>query len=144
MMKLVKIVTLLLSVIALLTGAMDIIIGVSGQANIGVGTAAAAPFDPVLDSQIRFLGAVWLGLGAIQLVCLGNIRRYGIILQLCFAIIVLGGIGRVVSLVQVGLPETSTASTFIAVALTIELLLVPLAWLALHRAVMTTDEGFIR
>lgn len=61
------------------------------------------------------------------------------ILQLCFAIIVLGGIGRVVSLVQVGVPETSTASTFIAVALTIELLLVPLAWLALHRAVMTTD-----
>ena len=144
MMKLVKIVTLLLSVIALLTGAMDIIIGVSGQANIGVGTAATAPFDPVLDSQIRFLGAVWLGLGAIQLVCLGNIRRYGIILQLCFAIIVLGGIGRVVSLVHVGLPETSNASTFIAVALTIELLLVPLAWLAIHRAVMTTDEGFIR
>lgn len=90
-MKFVKTTTVLLSLIALLTGAMDVIVGVAGQANIGVGAAAAAPFDPVLDSQVRFLGAVWLGLGAIQLVCLGDLRRYGAILQLCFAIIALGG-----------------------------------------------------
>lgn len=74
-MTFVKITTILLSLIALLTGAMDVIVGVAGQANIGVGTAAVAPFDPVLDSQVRFLGAVWLGLGVIQLVCLGDLRR---------------------------------------------------------------------
>lgn len=51
-MKFVKITTVLLSLIALLTGAMDVIVGVAGQANIGVGPAAAAPFDPVLDSQV--------------------------------------------------------------------------------------------
>lgn len=138
-MKFVRITTVLLSLIALLTGAMDVIVGVAGQANIGVGTAAVAPFDPVLDSQVRFLGAVWLGLGAIQLVCLGDLRRYGLILQLCFAIVVLGGIGRALSLAQAGLPEDGVAPLFIAVALVIELVLVPLAWVIFRRAT-TADE----
>ncbi|USI77678.1 DUF4345 domain-containing protein [Sphingopyxis sp. USTB-05] len=143
-MKFVKITTVLLSLIALLTGAMDVIVGVAGQANIGVGTAAVAPFDPVLDSQVRFLGAVWLGLGAIQLVCLGDLRRYGLILQLCFAIVVLGGIGRALSLLQAGHPSSDIGTAFIAVALAIELLLVPLAWLAFRRATLAADEGFVR
>jgi hypothetical protein len=132
-MRLVKIITVTLSAIALLTGAMDVIVGVQGQANIGVGAAAAPPFDPVLDSQVRFLGAVWLGLGAIQLLCLGDLRRYGPMLELCFAIVVLGGVGRALSLVQVGHPATAIGLTFIAVALLIELVLVPLAWLSLRR-----------
>lgn len=139
-MKLVKITTALLSLIALLTGAMDVIVGVAGQANIGVGAAAAAPFDPVLDSQVRFLGAVWLGLGAVQLFCLGDLRRYGAILQLCFAIVVLGGIGRVLSLIQVGQPASGTGPSFIFVALAIELVLVPLAWLTFRRATFADEQ----
>lgn len=135
-MKFVKITTILLSLIALLTGAMDVIVGVAGQANIGVGTAAAAPFDPVLDSQVRFLGAVWLGLGAIQLVCLGDLRRYSAILQLCFAIVVLGGIGRALALVQVGQPASGIGPAFITVALVIELVLVPLAWITFRKAAL--------
>ena len=139
-MKFVKITTALLSLIALLTGAMDVIVGVAGQANIGVGAAAAAPFDPVLDSQVRFLGAVWLGLGAVQLFCLGDLRRYGAILQLCFAIVVLGGIGRVLSLIQVGQPTSGTGPSFILVALAIELVLVPLAWLTFRRATFADEQ----
>jgi Domain of unknown function (DUF4345) len=139
-MKLVKITTALLSLIALLTGAMDVIVGVAGQANIGVGAAAAAPLDPVLDSQVRFLGAVWLGLGAVQLFCLGDLRRYGAILQLCFAIVVLGGIGRVLSLIQVGQPTSGTGPSFILVALAIELVLVPLAWLTFRRATFADEQ----
>ncbi len=139
-MKFVKITTALLSLIALLTGAMDVIVGVAGQANIGVGAAAAAPLDPVLDSQVRFLGAVWLGLGAVQLFCLGDLRRYGAILQLCFAIVVLGGIGRVLSLIQVGQPTSGTGPSFILVALAIELVLVPLAWLTFRRATFADEQ----
>ncbi|MEY4671202.1 MAG: hypothetical protein RLZZ415_1081 [Pseudomonadota bacterium] len=139
-MKFVKITTVLLSLIALLTGAMDVIVGVAGQANTGVGAAARAPFDPVLDSQVRFLGAVWLGLGAIQLVCLGDLRRYGTILQLCFAIVVLGGIGRALSLAQAGLPEDDIGPAFITVALVIELFLVPLAWATFRRATLADEH----
>jgi hypothetical protein len=139
-MKFVKITTVLLSLIALLTGAMDVMVGVAGQANIGVGAAAAAPFDPVLDSQIRFLGAVWFGLGAIQLVCLGDLRRYGGILQLCFAIVMLGGIGRALSLLQVGQPATGVGPAFIVVALVIELVLVPLAWMTFRRATLVDEH----
>lgn len=139
-MKFVKITTALLSLIALLTGAMDVIVGVAGQANIGVGAAAAAPLDPVLDSQVRFLGAVWLGLGAVQLFCLGDLRRYGAILQLCFAIVMLGGIGRVLSLIQVGQPKSGTGPSFILAALAIELVLVPLAWLTFRRATFADEQ----
>ncbi len=139
-MKFVKITTVLLSLIALLTGAMDVIVGVAGQANTGVGAAARAPFDPVLDSQVRFLGAVWLGLGAIQLVCLGDLRRYGTILQLCFAIVVLGGIVRVLSLLHVGEPASGVGPAFIVVALVIELVLVPLAWMTFRRAALADEH----
>lgn len=143
-MKFVKAITVLLSLLALLTGAMDVVIGVAGQANIGVGNAASVPLDPVLDSQVRFLGAVWLGLGVIQLVCLGDLRRYGTILQLCFAIVVLGGIGRALSLLQAGHPSSDIGTAFIAVALAIELMLVPLAWMAFRRAILAASEGSVR
>ena len=143
-MKFVKAITVLLSSLALLTGAMDVVIGVAGQANIGVGNAASVPLDPVLDSQVRFLGAVWLGLGAIQLVCLGDLRRYSTILQLCFAIVILGGIGRALSLLQAGHPSSDIGTVFIAVALAIELMLVPLVWLAFRRAILAASEGSVR
>lgn len=143
-MKFVKAITVLLSSLALLTGAMDVVIGVAGQANIGVGNAASVPLDPVLDSQVRFLGAVWVGLGAIQLVCLGDLRRYSTILQLCFAIVILGGIGRALSLLQAGHPSSDIGTVFIAVALAIELMLVPLVWLAFRRAILAASEGSVR
>lgn len=143
-MKFIKIATILLSLIALLTGAMDVIVGVAGQANIGVGAAAAAPIDPILDSQVRFLGAVWLGLGAIQLVCLGDLRRYGAILQLCFAIVVIGGIGRALSLAQAGHPSSDIGNTFIVVALAVELMLAPLALLVFRRAILAAYEGSVQ
>ena len=143
-MKFVKAITILLSSLALLTGAMDVVIGVAGQANIGVGNAASVALDPVLDSQVRFLGAVWLGLGAIQLVCLGDLRRYSTILQLCFAIVILGGIGRALSLLQAGHPSSDIGTVFIAVALAIELMLVPLVWLAFRRAILAASEGSVR
>lgn len=143
-MVFLKIVTVVLSLIALVTGAMDVIIGVSGQANIGVGPAASPPFDPILDSQIRFLGAVWLGLGAIQLIALRNLQRYGSILQLCFGFIVFGGLGRALSLAIVGAPASGIGSVFVVVALVIELLLVPAAWLALRQVSAKSNDGFAR
>lgn len=128
-----KIVIVLLSLIALLTGSMDVILGVAGQANIGVGTAASPPFDPVLDSQVRFQGAVWLGLGAIQLIYLRDLHRYGSILETCYAIVVLGGVGRAVPLAQAGHTPNGTGLAFIGFALFIELALVPSAWLVLRK-----------
>ena len=139
-MKFVKITTALLSLMALLTGAMDVTVGVAGQATIGVVVAATAPLDPVLDSQVRFLGAVWLGLGAIQLFCLGDLRRHRALLQFCFAIVVLGGIGRVMSLIQVGQPAGDTGTRFIALALVIELVLVPLAWITFRRVTLAGEQ----
>lgn len=133
-MAFTKIVTALLSLIALLTGAMDVIVGIAGQANVGAGLAASPPIDAVLDSQVRFLGAIWLGFGSIMLICLRDIHRDGPIIQTCFGVLVLGGFGRVASLVIHGAPANMTGSIFVGVALMIELFLVPAVWITLRRA----------
>lgn len=140
-MRFVKFVAIALSLIAIVTGAMDIVMGVSGQVNIGVGVPAHAPYDPVLDSQVRFLGAVWLGIGIVQWVSIRDPGRYATMLQLCFAAVILGGVGRALSLIMVGLPPRGTGLGFVVVALLIELLLVPVAWLALRRALALDNKG---
>lgn len=139
-MGLAKFVTLVLSVIAVLTGAMDVLSGIAGQANIGVGPATVPPYDPVLDSQVRFLGAVWLGFGVIQAAAWRDIVRHGAILQVCYFAIVLGGIARVLSLCLTGIPTGSVGRIFIVVALIIELVFVPLAWIAVRRYAAQSRE----
>jgi hypothetical protein len=131
-MVFVRTVVVFLSLIALTTGAVDIVVGVHGQANIGVGQPAVAPVDPVLDSQIRFLGAIWLGFGAIQLACLRDLKRRALLLELCFAILILGGFGRALAIARSGLPAGGTGVIFIVAALAIELTLVPAAWIVLR------------
>lgn len=59
----VRIVTALLSLIALLTGSMDVIVGVAGQANIGVGTAASAPLIRFSTARSAFWARCGLGWG---------------------------------------------------------------------------------
>lgn len=76
---------------------------------------------------------MWLGLGAIQLICLRDLRRYGAILETCYAIVVLGGVGRALSLAQAEHTPGGTGLAFIGFALFIELALVPSAWLVLRR-----------
>lgn len=71
---------------------------------------------------------------------LGDLRRYGAILQLCFAIVVLGGIGRALALIQVGQPASGIGPAFITVALVIELVLMPLAWLTFRRASLAAEQ----
>ena len=129
-MRAVRVIIILFAILAIATGGMDVLVGTAGQANIGLDRSVIEHFDPVLDSQVRYLGAIWLGLGVIQLIGLGDPRRYRAVLECTFAAVILGGIGRVLSWLHFGMPQNDVGSIFVKAAMGIELALIPLVWIA--------------
>lgn len=88
-------------VIAIVTGARPVMLGITdGAYGLPAGTRS-----PVLDNNLRFLAAQWLGVG---LLCFWSLpypaqRRGGILV--IAALLFLGGIGRYVSFVHSGVPS---------------------------------------
>ena len=62
---------------------------------------------PRLDNVHRFLAGVYLGAGVLGLCAALTIRRQGTVIYLLALMIFLGGIGRLVSMAKVGLPQPS-------------------------------------
>lgn len=58
----------------------------------------------VLDSNLRFLSGVWLAAGLVILSIVPRIERETALFRVLWGMIFLGGVGRVLSLVQVGSP----------------------------------------
>ncbi len=62
------------------------------------------PADATLDSNMRFLAGVWLGLGLAVLWLVPRIAEQTVLFRLLWLMIFLGGIGRLVSMAIIGLP----------------------------------------
>jgi len=116
----------LLAVIPLLTGALDLVVGLRVQALIGAQLSPEGFRDPLLNSQIRFFGAIWFGFGVLLVVCLSDINRYSSLLRGSLAIVFLGGLGRVASLFQFGFPTGTQGVAFVVAATAIEIIGMPL------------------
>lgn len=114
-----------LALIALFTGAADVLVGLSGQQLIGAALAEGYA-DPLLNSQIRYLGAIWFGFGLLVWVCAADPARYAGILSGCLWIVMLGGLGRVASVSQFGFPPSRGGTAFVILAIAIEVLGMPL------------------
>jgi hypothetical protein len=96
-------------VIAIITGGRPVLLGIAdGAYGLPVGT-----LSPVLDNNLRFLAAQWLGVG---LLCCWSLphpaQRRGAILVVA-ALLLLGGVGRYVSFVRTGVPSPG----YLAIAL---------------------------
>ncbi len=100
-------------------------LGATAQANIGVALNRAALNDPVLNSQLHFLGAIWLGFGLFLVQCLKTPAYQGL-LKGALWIVVLGGLGRLIAVAQSGLPVGILGQGFIVFAIAIEILIAPL------------------
>ena len=59
---------------------------------------------PTLDSNLRFMGGLGVGLGVALLWITPAIERHGMIFRVLWLCALAGGIGRVISAVTVGLP----------------------------------------
>ena len=91
--------TAVLALVPTLTG----LVGLAGLDD-PLYAAAHLPRDATLDSNLRFYAGVWLGLGIAAWSVIPGIERQGGLFRLLWAMIFLGGLGRLLSLALVGLP----------------------------------------
>ena len=62
------------------------------------------PNSALLDSDLRFLGGVWLGLGITVLATVREIEKHFALYRILWGMILLGGVGRLISMFVIGLP----------------------------------------
>lgn len=62
------------------------------------------PRSALLDSDLRFLGGVWLVVGVTVLVTIRSLEKHFALYKVLWAMIFVGGIGRLLSMFIIGLP----------------------------------------
>jgi hypothetical protein len=85
---------------------VSVVTGTIGMSGISAPIYASAnlPTYPLLDSNLRFLTGIWLGLGLALFWLIPSIERQGTSYRILWGMIFLGGIGRLLSLLFVGKP----------------------------------------
>lgn len=121
-----------LALLALITGAVDVLIGLSAQQMIGAALEEGYG-DPLLNSQVRYLGSIWFGFGVLLWYCLGDLDRHAAIVRGALLIVFLGGLGRLASVLQFGFPPSEFGRSFVIVATAIEIIGMPLLLLWMGR-----------
>jgi hypothetical protein len=87
-----------LALIPLGTGLMDVVVSTAAL-------PGAPSVTPELDSNYRFFGVVWAGMGVALIWAIPRVERATTLLRGVFAVVFLGGLARCLSLVMVGVPE---------------------------------------
>lgn len=97
-----------LQVTTALLGAVPVITGVVGMMGLGDPLYAGLnlPQDATLDSNMRFFGGVWLGLGLCVWWLAPRVATQTVLFRAAWLMIALGGVGRLLSMAVVGLPLT--------------------------------------
>jgi uncharacterized protein YjeT (DUF2065 family) len=99
MKRALQIVTALLGLVPIVTG----LIAMSGTSD-PIYAAAGLASLPVLDSNLRFFAGVWFGLGVAILWLVPRIDTQTVLFRAIWFMIFCGGVGRLVSLMLVGMP----------------------------------------
>ena len=97
--KPLQIVTVILGLVPLLTGIVTML-GIYDP----IYKSLALPEAPLLDSNLRFFGGVWFALGVVALWLVPTIEKQSALFRLLWGAIFVGGVGRLLSMVFVGLP----------------------------------------
>jgi predicted membrane channel-forming protein YqfA (hemolysin III family) len=89
-----------------LLGAIPIMTGIIGMFGISdpLYASAGLPPSPLLDSNLRFFSGVWLGLGVAMYWIIPTIEKQTLLFRALWVMIFIGGIGRLISMLMVGLP----------------------------------------
>ena len=94
-----QIVTAFLGLVPVATG----LIGMTGISD-PIYASLGLPANPLLDSNLRFFAGVWLGLGLAILWLVPKSNSIRCCSGVIWGMIFIGGIGRIVSMLFVGLP----------------------------------------
>jgi len=92
-----------LCIIPFLTGVADIFYG-EGLLNVAGARLENAANDPVLNSQIGFWGAIWLGFGFILWRASSHLRDEADLFRLLCGTLVVSGLARFASMMMYGFP----------------------------------------
>jgi len=131
-MRLFTIIIYIFAAIALLTGASDLVQGLASQKTFG----ATMPTEgiAIVDNVFRFFSGLWFGVGILFILFVRDLDRYKPSMIALLAIVVLGGIGRIISIFQYGMPDNSAATSLVLVGLLAEVVISPiLLWWLLTR-----------
>jgi hypothetical protein len=81
-------------------GAIPVVTGVITMFGLSdpLYASAGIPANAVLDSNLRFFGGVWLGLGLSLYLLIPDIEKQTILFRVLWGMIFLGGIGRLASM----------------------------------------------
>jgi hypothetical protein len=82
-----------------LLGAIPVLTGIIGMFGLSdpLYASVGIPANAVLDSNLRFFGGVWLGLGLSLYLLIPNIEKQTLLFRVLWGMISLGGIGRLAS-----------------------------------------------
>jgi uncharacterized protein YjeT (DUF2065 family) len=94
-----QIATAVLGTIPVLTGIITMF-GLSDP----IYASANIPASALLDSNLRFFGGIWLGLGIALYWLIPHIEKQTVLYRVLWGMIFLGGIGRLLSMVFLALP----------------------------------------
>jgi hypothetical protein len=87
-------------------GAIPLTTGVLTMLGLGdpLYTSARIPQNALLDSNLRFFGGLWLGIGIAMYWLIPNIEKQTALFRALWLMIFIGGIGRLLSLLFLALP----------------------------------------
>lgn len=111
----------LLAPITILAGFSHVVLGLNADVLLGANAPAELRSDPVLDSQNRFYGTIFMGYGVLLFLCATDLRKYALLFRILGGFIFLGGIARLISAALHGLPAPPVVGLIV-----IELVVVPL------------------
>ena len=100
--RILQIILAMIALLAIITGLVGIITGITNEFY----SISNVKANVLLDSNLRYFSGLWLGLGLIIFWIIRSIEKQKIVLRLIFVMIFIGGIGRVFSMINVGIPPT--------------------------------------
>jgi len=120
----------LFAVIAIATGVMDLLKGLPALELAGGKSVQIGATAPMIDNSFRFLAGVWIGAGILFILFVSNLEQYKIPMMVLLGVMAIGGIGRLISIANYGMPTDAV----VYVGLVIELIICPLMilWLAFY------------
>jgi Domain of unknown function (DUF4345) len=97
--RILQLITALLGLIPVVTGIIAL-----GGVNDPLYAALGLPQSALLDSNLRFFAGLWIGFGIAMLWLVPRIERQTVLFRALWGAIFLGGVGRLLSMVAVGMP----------------------------------------
>ena len=105
MKKAVQVLLYILAAMALITGALEVFMGISSQLLFGAELPPEVLVEPVFNSQYRFTSLMWFGMGFFILIFVRDLKRYEAPIKLLLWLVLIAGIIRIPTMLQYGLPE---------------------------------------